>query len=146
MFQSSNIIITQFYGPSEVTPFNIAYKYFSIITMIFTIVVSPFWAAFTEAWVKEDVTWVKNTVKNLFYVWGSLVILGFVLFFVSDWFFDFWLGTEKMNSILISNKLKILLILYFLLFTFGSIFNRECRYCLNFIKFLFSFYCSLSIL
>lgn len=123
MFQSSNIIITQFYGPSEVTPFNIAYKLFSVISMVFAIIVTPFWAAFTEAWVNKDLIWVKNTVQKLFFIWIGLIVLGVFLFFISNSFFDFWLGKEKMTTIIISNKLKLLLILYFLLFTFGSIFN-----------------------
>ncbi len=123
MFQSSNILIAQFYGPSEVTPFNIAYKLFSVITMVFTIIVTPFWAAFTEAWVKEDMAWVKKMVKNLFNIWLGLIVLSIFLFIISDTFFDFWLGKEQMNTILISNRLKLLLILYFLLFNFGSIFN-----------------------
>jgi len=123
MFQSSNIIITQFYGPAEVTSFNIAYKLFSIITMVFAIIVTPFWSAFTEAWVIKDFVWIRATVKNLFYIWLGLVLLALVLYLISDWFFDFWLGKEKMKTIIITNRLKILLLVYFLLFTFGSVFN-----------------------
>ncbi len=123
MFQSSNIIITQFYGPAEVTPFNLAYKLFSVITMLFTIIVSPFWAAFTEAWVIKDLVWVKKTIKNLLYIWLGLVVLAVILFIISDSFFAFWIGEDKMKTMLISKKLKILLIIYFLLFSFGGIFN-----------------------
>lgn len=123
MFQSSNIIITQFYGPAEVTPYNIAFKLFSVIMMIFTIIVTPFWAAFTEAWVKEDITWIKSTIRNLFYVWIGLFVLSLFLFFISDIFFDFWIGKDKMETIKISNRLKISLLIYFLILTFGGIFN-----------------------
>lgn len=123
MFQSSNIIIAQFYGPAEVTPFNVAYKYFSVITMLFTIIVTPFWAAFTEAWVIEDIVWVKKTIKNLLLIWLGFVIIALILYLLSNLFFDFWLGKDKMETILISNKLKFFLIIYFLLFAFGGIFN-----------------------
>ena len=123
MFQSSNIIIAQFYGPAEVTPYNLAYKLFNVLNMVFAIVVTPFWSAFTEAWVKKDVRWVKKTVNNLFYIWIGLVGLGFFLYLISDTFFNLWIGEEKMKSIVISNGLKISLILYFLLFAFGSVFN-----------------------
>ena len=123
MFQSSEIIIAQFYGPAEVTPYNIAYKLFSVIMMVFTIIISPFWAAYTEAWVTKDTNWIKNTTKSLLYVWGGMVVLALVLFLVSDIFFDFWIGKDKMKTIIISNRLKAALLLYFLLFTFGGIFN-----------------------
>ncbi len=123
LFQSSNIIIAQFFGPVEVTPYNIAYKLFSVELMLFTIIISPFWAAFTEAWVKKDIIWVKKTTKNLFYVWIGIVILGILLYLISNTFFDLWLGKEQMNTIIISNRLKILLLVQFSLFTFGGIFN-----------------------
>jgi O-antigen/teichoic acid export membrane protein len=123
MFQSSEIIIAQFYGPAEVTPFNIAYKLFSVIMMVFTIIISPFWAAYTEAWVTKDISWIKNTTKNLLYVWGGMVVLALILFLSSDLFFDFWIGEDKMKTIIISDRLKVALLLYFLLFTFGGVFN-----------------------
>ena len=123
MFQSSNIIIAQFYGPEEVTPFNIAYKLFSVILMIFTIVISPYWVAYTEAWTVNDIGWIKKTTRNLLNAWLGLVLLALVLFFISDFFFDFWIGKDKMKTIYISKRLKIALLIYFLLFTFGGIFN-----------------------
>ncbi|MCB0472385.1 MAG: oligosaccharide flippase family protein [Flavobacteriaceae bacterium] len=123
MFQSSNIIIAQFFGPNEVTPYNLAYKLFSTILMIFTIIMSPFTAAFTEAWVKKEIDWIKRTIKNLFYMWLALVALGIFLFIISNFFFDFWIGKKEMETIMISNRLKILLLIFFLLFSFGGIFN-----------------------
>lgn len=49
LYQTNNIIISQLLGPAEVTPYNIAFKYFSILSMIFMIILSPFWSAFTDA-------------------------------------------------------------------------------------------------
>lgn len=123
MFQSSNILIAQFFGPEEVTSYNIAFKLFNVIMMLFNIIIMPFWAAFTEAWTKKDTIWVKNTIRNLTYVWFGMVVLSFFLFLISDLFFQFWLGKDKMETIEISNTLKVSLIVYFLTFTFGGIFN-----------------------
>lgn len=123
MFESSNIIISHYFGPAEVTPYNIANKLFSTIIMLFTIFASPFQVAFTEAWVKEDIVWVRKTIKGLFKMWLGLVALALVLYLISDLFFNFWIGEEKMNKMIISKKLKISLIVYFLLFSFGGVFN-----------------------
>ena len=123
MFQSSNVIISYFFGPAEVTPYNIAYRLFSVIGMLFSIIIAPFQVAFTEAWVMKDIKWVKKTNNSLLQVWIGFLILSVFLYFISDPFFDFWIGEEKMNSIIISKKLKLLLILYFLLVSFGGIFN-----------------------
>ncbi len=123
MFQSSNFVIAQFFGPEEVTAYNIAHKLFSAITMIFTIVISPFWPAFTEAWVKDDVLWIKNTVRKLLFFWVGLVVLGLIILLVSSNFFDFWIGKEKMEKIDISIVLKVSLLIHFLIISFGGIFN-----------------------
>ncbi len=123
IFQSSSIIIAQFYGPAEVTPYYIAQRLFSVIMLIFTIVASPFQVAFTEAWIKKDVIWVKSIVKNLFILWIFLVVLGIFLYLISDSFFEAWIGKEKMKTILITSKLKIALIIYGLLFALGGVFN-----------------------
>lgn len=123
LFQSSNIIIAQFFGPMEVTPYNIAYKYFAIINMAFTIIIMPYWSAFTEAWVKQDKKWVTSTIKNLVKIWVLFFLLGIVLFLGSSFFFNFWIGKERMSEMVIPSILRISLLTYFLLFTFGGIFN-----------------------
>src|ERR1035441_3601330 len=69
LYQTSNIIIAHLFGPELVTPYNIAYKYFGIITMMFGIIIAPFWSAFTEAWAKKDINWIKMIVKKLQYMW-----------------------------------------------------------------------------
>jgi len=68
-YQTSNIIIAHLFGPQEVTPYNIAYKYFSVITMSFSIIMLPLWSAYTEAWVKRDIDWIKNTINKLILIW-----------------------------------------------------------------------------
>jgi O-antigen/teichoic acid export membrane protein len=123
LFQSGNIIITQFFGPAQVTPYNIAYKYFSILSMGFSIIMMPFWAAHTEAWVKKDIAWINSTVKNLLKIWALVVLAGIGLYFASNMFFNLWIGKEEMKDIHISEALKILIVIYFALFNFGSIYN-----------------------
>jgi O-antigen/teichoic acid export membrane protein len=123
IFQSANFIIIQFFGPEEVTSFDVAFKYFSIINMIFTIIVLPYWPAFTEAWAKEDLAWIRRTINNLLKLWAGFVLMAVIMFLVSDLVFHYWIGPEKMKVVTISTALKILLIAYFLIFTFGGVFN-----------------------
>ena len=56
-------------------------------------------------------------------VWGGVLLVGVGLYFVSDFFFDLWIGKKEMEDIYISEILKILIVVYFALFNFGSIFN-----------------------
>lgn len=94
LYQTSNIIIAQLFGPAQVTPYNIAYKYFSVIPMVMGIIMMPFWSAFTEAWVKNDILWIKNTIKKLTLLWilisaGTLIMLLF-----SNPIYKLWVGKE----------------------------------------------------
>jgi O-antigen/teichoic acid export membrane protein len=123
IFQSANFIIIQFFGPEEVTSFDVAFKYFSIINMVFTIIVLPYWPAFTEAWTKEDLGWIRKTIRNLLKLWGGFVVMALAMFIFSDYVFYYWIGPEKMKLVSISTTLKVLLILYFLIFTWGGVFN-----------------------
>lgn len=123
IFQSANFIIIQFFGPEEVTSFDVAFKYFSIINMVFTIIVLPYWPAFTEAWAKEEYNWIRRTIRNLLKLWGGFVAMAIVMFLLSDVVFHYWIGPEKMKVVSISTTLKVLLIFYFLIFTFGGIFS-----------------------
>ena len=123
IFQSSSIIIAQFYGPAEVTPYYIAQRLFSVIMLIFTIIASPFQVAFTEAWIQKDISWVKNIVTKLFKLWIGLVFLALFLYFISDSFFDLWIGKEQMKTIIITDRLKISMIISLLLFSLGGVFK-----------------------
>jgi O-antigen/teichoic acid export membrane protein len=94
LYQTSNIIIAHLFGPEEVTPYNIAYKYFSVITMTFSIIMLPLWSAYTEAWIKKDISWIKNTINKLILIWG-LIVIGVVIMLLSSTFiYRMWVGKE----------------------------------------------------
>jgi len=119
IYQSSNIIIAQYFGPAEVTIYNIAYKYFSILSMLFVIIISPFWAAYTEAWVKKDIDWIRNTVKKLLKIWILISALGIVMLYFSDSFYNLWIG----DKVIVPFNLSLVLLIYFITYTFGGVFN-----------------------
>ena len=119
LFQSTNIIIIQFFDASHVTIYNIAYKYFSTINMLFTIIIAPYWSAYTEAWVNKDIKWIKNSIKKLLSIWALISIGGIVMLLVSNDFYRIWVGSQ----IHIPFKLSLALLLYFITFTFGGVYN-----------------------
>jgi O-antigen/teichoic acid export membrane protein len=94
LYQTSNIIIAHLFGPEQVTPYNIAYKYFSIITMTFSIIMMPFWSAFTEAWIKKDIYWIKNAINKLIIIWIFSGISTIIMFIFSNFIYKIWVGKE----------------------------------------------------
>ena len=93
-YQTSNIIIAHLFGPEQVTPYNIAYKYFSVVTMAFSIIMLPLWSAYTEAWIKKDITWIKNSVNKLILIWILIAIAVTIMLISSNFIYRMWVGKE----------------------------------------------------
>jgi O-antigen/teichoic acid export membrane protein len=112
LYETANIIISQLFGPAEVTPYNIAYKYFGIISMVFSIIMTPFWSAFTEAWHKKDMVWIQTTMKRLNLL--SVISIGIIVLMlaVSSFAFRIWVGKEVTVPISISIVLAAYFIIY----------------------------------
>ena len=92
LYQTNNIIIAQLFGPAEVTPYNVAFRYFSVLMMGFSIILTPFWSAFTEAWVKKELGWIKKTMNKLLGIWSLLLVGGIIMVFLSKWIYRMWIG------------------------------------------------------
>ena len=118
IFSTSNIIITQIFGPEQVTVYNIAYKYFSVITMIFGILVTPFWSAYTEAYVKGDILWIKMITSRLLKIWFICLAVVVIMVIFSAQVYEFWVG----SGILVPFGLSILMGVYVLILAWDSIF------------------------
>jgi O-antigen/teichoic acid export membrane protein len=119
LYQTSNIIIAHCFGPADVTVYGVAYKLFSVLNMLFSIIAIPFWSAFTEAWTLNDFNWIKLSIRKLFKFWLVLLALGIAILICSPYIYNLWLG----NVIRIPFHISLLLLIYFSLFTFGSVFN-----------------------
>lgn len=94
LYQTNNIIISHLYGPAEVTPYNIAFKYFSVLMMGFTIILTPFWSAFTEAWTKKEHEWAKRIILKLIQVWFLFCFAGILMVYISPAVYAYWVGSE----------------------------------------------------
>lgn len=94
LFTTSNVLLTQFFGPEEVTSYNIAFRYFTALSMIFGIVLTPFWSAITEASASGDILWIQSTIKKLNQLSVLFVIICIIMFFISDYIYLIWVGPE----------------------------------------------------
>jgi O-antigen/teichoic acid export membrane protein len=119
IFATSNIVITQILGPAEVTPFNIAFKYFGIPLMLFSIITTPLWSAFTDAFVKNDMEWIKAILKKTIQIWILISIGTFIFLLVANPFYRLWVGSDVKISFLLS----FFMALYVLIITGGNIFT-----------------------
>lgn len=95
-YQMSNFIIARNFGMSEVTDFNIAYKYFGVLTMAISILLLPFWSAATDAYTRQDFMWLRNKIKQYIQCFLLLAIVGIMMYFCSEQVYYIWLK-ERVN-------------------------------------------------
>ena len=110
--QTDNIIISYLYDPSEVTKYNIAYKYFSIIIVLFNVIVTPFWIAFTDAYTKGDFQWIKKTISILLWFVAASAIGSLILFTFSDNVYKIWIGQKIVIPILLSALMAVYVVIF----------------------------------
>ena len=92
IFQFINIILSRIEGPEVVTQYNIAFKYFNVLTMFITIILTPFWSAFTDAYIREDYKWMKSMINKLERIWLICIPLLVIMLIFSDYLYKFWIG------------------------------------------------------
>lgn len=118
LFQTSNFLICRYFSPDMVTPYNIAFRYFGIITMVFSIITAPYWSAYTDAYVKQDFEWINSSLKKLFIMWLILVIIAIIMLLFSEIAYDKWLG----GKVKVDFKISLWMMIYTLVVSFSNIF------------------------
>lgn len=117
-FQLTNFLIMRYYGLSDVTEYNVAQKYFSMLFMVWNIIITPLWVATTDAFVREDFIWIRNALKKYFKLTLVFLSLGILMFFVSPLFFKLWLH----DTVMVSKGLSFWLLVYYFVQIFASVF------------------------
>jgi O-antigen/teichoic acid export membrane protein len=116
-FETANVIIARNFGTTQVTAYNIVYKYFGLLNMVFTIFLTPFWSASTEAFLKKDIGWIKNGIKKYNLLNILLAGVGVVMLILSEPVYNLWLGKGTKS---IEWTLSLWGFLYFNVTIFGS--------------------------
>lgn len=119
VFASANIVITQLFGPAEVTAYNIAFKYFYVVVMLFSLVTSPLWSAFTDAFTQGDDVWIRDTVRRTVRAWFFLGTLTVVMLAVSPFVYKLWVG----ETVQIPFSLSVAMCLLVLAMTWNGVFT-----------------------
>lgn len=63
-YQMLNFLIIRYHGASDVTAYNISYRYFSIAMMFWGILTTPLWTASTDAFARNDIGWIRESLKK----------------------------------------------------------------------------------
>ena len=136
--QISLFLVVHFFGPGDVTVFNLAKNYMAISSMLFIMILTPFLSAFTEAYTKADFQWIKSTMNKILFVFaGAGFLVGFMIL-VYKIFFNLWVQGKVMPDIILIITLGIFGILQMYSSIYTLFLNGIGKIRLQFFTLLFS--------
>lgn len=116
IYGSSNLFITQFGSPKDVTVYNIAYKFFNLLAIAYTIVISPMWNAYTDAYVKGEMKWIENMFRRAIKIWVLSVLGGMLMLAFCNVFYRLWVG----DSVSVPLSVSASVLFYISMFNFNN--------------------------
>ena len=94
LFFSGNLIITHLYTPELVNPYQITYRYFSLVLILFTVICVPFWNATADAYSKGDMSWIHHASHQMRVVLLTMTSLLIIMVIASPWVYAVWIGDK----------------------------------------------------
>lgn len=116
---TDNIIIMNLFGATDVTPYNLCHKYFSIINAFYVAATGGLWTAYTAAYAMKDKKYIVQTMKKAlkFYI---LTLLGIVIALLAfKPFMRVYLGKEMPFQ----NEMVVSVAVYYALLIFSHNFS-----------------------
>jgi len=119
LYRSTPFIISNLLGPLSVTDYSINQNYFSMAYMLMAFFTQPLWSGYGDAYHRNDIGWIKRTFKRMRIIWIVVILLMLVMLAGQKLFFHFWLK----DRIGVDYVLSILFIIYYIIFSWGGIYN-----------------------
>ena len=123
LFMTSNLLISKLFTPSLVTPYQITYRYFSLMLVVFSVICMPFWNATTDAYERGDIQWKRNATRKLRLMIIGIMACMVVMVVLSPWVYSIWIG----DKVTIDIRMSIVMATYI----FILIYSMRYSYFIN---------------
>lgn len=123
LFSLSNILISNVFGPDQVTPYDIANRYYSLLLMVSNFFMAPIWAASTDAYAKGEMSWIKTCSNKLVRLLGICAIVIVIMILCSSFVYKVWVGDDVYVSFGLSALMGIYVFVLIWSLSFSSILN-----------------------
>lgn len=120
LYSTDNMIITRFFGPTYVTPYNTSYVAFGIVNGLFGAMISPLWSKYTVASEQKNYKWIKQTVIKLDKTLPIIAVLLVIGSFLFEPISQIWLH----KNLVYDTGLVQCMALYYFLTIWGSIYSN----------------------
>ena len=119
LFTTDNIIISNLYSPTLVTPYNTVYKAYGVFNSLFIAFLAPLWNKYTEAYEKKDYIWIGRTINKAKKVWIIMTIIMTCTIPFYEYISLIWMR-QKLNY---ENHLVLLMVIYYILYSYSGIYS-----------------------
>ncbi len=120
---SVNFIISKYFMPSMVTPYQIAYRYFSIMMLAFSIITTPYWSATTDAYTRGDIEWIRLAMKRTNKILYLAIIAIMLMVIVSPFIYKIWIGHMVTVPWLITILMGLYTVTYIIIMNYSFFLN-----------------------
>jgi O-antigen/teichoic acid export membrane protein len=99
VFNSDNLVIAHFMGPSQVTPYNVTWRLVGYAAILQTLLMPALWPAYSEAIVRGDAAWVRSTYRRT--MWATMLFASaccLIFLLIGRSFIRIWAGPAAVPS------------------------------------------------
>jgi len=119
IFTTDKILITQLFGPDQVTTYDVVFKLFSIITMAHNIIMSPLWSAYSDAFHRGELIWIRKTLHQQLKIFIVIVLCTLLLSVFSKQIIKIWIGKD----FYVSSSLIYAMTIFVIVSTWNNVFS-----------------------
>ena len=123
IFSTSNVLVSRWFSPSEVTVYSIAYRYYNVLILVFGIIISPMWSAVTDAYARRDEEWISGAMKRLTGVWLLFCVFALLMTGGSGIVLRLWIG----NGFRAPMSLCVSLAIYNMIYMISMLISAYCN-------------------
>ena len=123
LFSTSNIIVSNLFGPSAVTPFTTVNKLFTVVTSLFAAFVSPYWSSITASAARGDSSSIRRSISRMRIYVVVPLLMSLVLYLLIDWVLFIWLG----QSLVMPVGLKEIMFVYTVVYLINTIYSQAAN-------------------
>lgn len=99
VFNSDNLVVTHYLGPSEVASYSIAWKLVSYATLAQTLLAPSLWPAYSEAFARNDLAWVRKIFfRTMRITMGTALAATAIFAFSGRWIIAVWASRAAVPS------------------------------------------------
>ncbi|HUW75521.1 MAG TPA: oligosaccharide flippase family protein [Gallionella sp.] len=123
IFTTDKLLITQLFGPEFITPYDVVFKLFSVISLAYGLITAPLWSSYTDAYHRGDFIWIKGVLRKQLLIFGVIILAVIFLVLIAKPLIAIWIG----GGLVVSMPLVVSVGLFILI----SIWNNVYAFFLN---------------